>query len=95
MDGVSQAAAGVAWCNADGARIEFHRPLVVGEGVRCKSELSDVKMRSTPAAHLAIATLRHSFFGGTGLAVVEEQDIIHLEPIGGDAKNGAAGEPWR
>jgi 3-methylfumaryl-CoA hydratase len=74
-----------------GARMEFHRPLVVGEGVRCESELSDVKMRSTPAAHLAIATLRHCFSGRSGLAVVEEQDIIHMEPIADDQKNGGAG----
>jgi len=71
-----------------GARMEFHRPLVVGEPVRCESELSDVKVRSTATANLAIATLRHRFFGSTGLAVVEEQDIIHMESIGGDPKNG-------
>ncbi len=66
-----------------GARLEFHRPLVIGEPVRCESDLSDVKVRSTATAHLAIATLRHRFFGGRGLALVEEQDIIHMEPIGG------------
>jgi 3-methylfumaryl-CoA hydratase len=82
-----------------GARMEFHQPLVVDEPVRCESELSDVKVRSTATAHLAIATLRHRFFGSAGLAVVEEQDIIHMEPIGGDQKNGgtekagATGEP--
>jgi 3-methylfumaryl-CoA hydratase len=64
-----------------GARIEFHGPLLIGEPVRCESELSDVKLRSGASAHLAIATLRHRFFGKAGLAVVEEQDIIHMEPI--------------
>jgi 3-methylfumaryl-CoA hydratase len=70
-----------------GARMEFHRPLVVGEPLRCDSDLSDVKVRSSATAHLAIVTLRHRFFGSAGLAVVEEQDIIHMQPIGGDAKN--------
>jgi 3-methylfumaryl-CoA hydratase len=71
-----------------GARLEFHAPLRVGEKVTCESELSDVKVRSTPGAHLAVATLRHRFFGGAGLAVVEEQDIIHMEPIPGGGKSG-------
>jgi 3-methylfumaryl-CoA hydratase len=66
-----------------GARISFHAPLAVGETVRCESELADAKMRSTGAGHLAIATLRHRFFGAAGLAVVEEQDIVHLQPIDG------------
>jgi hydroxyacyl-ACP dehydratase HTD2-like protein with hotdog domain len=73
-----------------GARLEFHRPLLVGEPVRCESELSDVKVRSTGAAHLAIATLRHRFFGSAGLAVVEEQDIIHLQPVGSGKKTDGA-----
>jgi 3-methylfumaryl-CoA hydratase len=63
-----------------GARLEFRGRLIVGEPVRCESELSDIKVRSTDTAHLAIATLRHRFFGSAGLAVVEEQDIIHMEP---------------
>ena len=66
-----------------GARLSFHGPLAVGETIRCESELVDAKMRSTAAAHLAIATLRHRFFGAAGLAAVEEQDIVHLQPIEG------------
>ena len=66
-----------------GARLEFHGPLVVGEPVRCESELSDAKVRSTATAHLAITTLRHRFFGSAGLAVIEEQDIVHMEPMDG------------
>jgi 3-methylfumaryl-CoA hydratase len=64
-----------------GARLEFQAPLVVGDKVTCESELADVKLRSTAGAHMAIATLRHRFFGSAGLAVVEEQDIVHLQPI--------------
>jgi 3-methylfumaryl-CoA hydratase len=66
-----------------GARLSFHTPLAVGEPIRCESELADAKLRSTATAHLAIATLRHRFFGADGLAVVEEQDIVHLQPIDG------------
>ncbi len=73
-----------------GARLSFHAPLVVGEPIRCESELGDVKVRSTATAHLAIATLRHRLFGAAGLAVVEEQDIIHLSPIEDGREKAAA-----
>ena len=73
-----------------GARLSFHAPLVVGEPIRCESELADAKMRTTATAHLAIATLRHRFFGAAGLAVVEEQDIVHLSPIEGGREKAAA-----
>lgn len=72
-----------------GARISFHGPLAVGETIRCESELADAKVRSTASAHLAIATLRHRFFGAYGLAVVEEQDIVHLQPIDGASEKAA------
>jgi 3-methylfumaryl-CoA hydratase len=76
-----------------GARLEFRGRLIVGEPVRCESELSEIKVRSTATAHLAIATLRHRFFGSAGLAVVEEQDIIHMEATEGAAEKTAnAGE---
>lgn len=64
-----------------GARLTFHAALKVGEAIRCESELADVKVRTTATGHLAIATLRHRFYGPGGLAVVEEQDIIHLQPL--------------
>ena len=77
-----------------GARLSFHAPLVVGQPVRCESELADVKVRSTAAAHLAIATLRHRFFSAGQLAVTEEQDIVHLKPIqGGPEKAAAPADP--
>jgi 3-methylfumaryl-CoA hydratase len=75
-----------------GARLEFHGRLVVGEPVRCESELSETKVRSTATAHLAIATLRHRFFGPAGLAVVEEQDIIHMEAWRRQRENPGARE---
>ena len=73
-----------------GARLTFHAPLIVGEPIRCESELSDAKVRSTASAHLAIATLRHRFYGARGLAVTEEQDIVHLAPIDGAPEKVAA-----
>lgn len=77
-----------------GARLTFHAPLIVGEPIRCESELADAKVRSTATAHLAIATVRHRFFGSRGLAVTEEQDLVHLMPIaGGQDKTAAPAAP--
>lgn len=77
-----------------GARLTFHAPLVVGQPISCESELIDAKVRTSAAGHMAIATLRHRYFGATGLAVAEEQDIIFLEPIAGSAEKSAnAPEP--
>ena len=73
-----------------GARMTFHGALVVGEPVRCESELAETKTRTTPTAQLAIVTLRHRYFGSAGLAVVEEQDIIHMEPTGTAAERVAS-----
>ncbi len=72
-----------------GARLEFHAPLTVGEAVTCESELADVKLRTTASAQLAVTTLRHRFLGSAGLAVVEEQDIVHMQPLADDRANGA------
>jgi 3-methylfumaryl-CoA hydratase len=74
---------------------------VVGEPVRCESELFETKVRSTATAHLAIATLRHRFFGPAELAVVEEQDIIHMDMVDGatekapGAREGRPSPTWQ
>lgn len=64
-----------------GARLTFHAPLIVGEPIRCESELLDVKTRTTATGHLAIVTMRHRYSGPNGLAVEELQDLINMEPI--------------
>ncbi len=40
-------------------------------------------MRSTATAHLRDSDVASSVLWSPGLALVEEQDIIHMEPIGG------------
>lgn len=73
-----------------GARLTFAAPLVVGEAIRCESEMVDVKTRTTAGGHLAIVTLRHVYSGTRGAAVTEEQDLIHMEPIPGAGDRPAA-----
>lgn len=76
-----------------GARLTFHAPLIVGQPIRCESEMTDARTRTTTSGHLAIATLRHRYLGPTGLAVTEEQDIIHMEPIAATSAEGPATPP--
>ena len=76
-----------------GARLTFHEPLLVGQPVTCVSEMTDVKTRTTAAGHLAIVTLRHRYSGPAGLAVTEEQDIVHMEPIAAPEGKGAERAP--
>ena len=73
-----------------GARMTFHAPLLVGEDIRCESEMGEAKVRSSPSAHMVIVTLRHRYYGSSGLAVTEEQDVVHLEPLGGAAEKPAS-----
>lgn len=73
-----------------GARLTFHRPLIVGEMIQCESAVSDVKVRTSPSSHMAIVTLRHSYSGASGIAVTEEQDIIYLEPLGIEGEKPAS-----
>jgi 3-methylfumaryl-CoA hydratase len=63
-----------------GARLTFHAPLVVGQKIRCESEMVGARTRVAPSGHIAIVTVRHSYIGPSGLAVTEEQDTLHLQP---------------
>ncbi len=75
-----------------GARLTYHRPLIVGEPIRCESSVATVKVRSSPSSHMAIVTLRHGYTGASGLSLTEEQDIIHLEPLGGGGEKSTSAQ---
>lgn len=62
-----------------GGRLQFLKPLVVGERVSKTSTILDVKAKSGKSGHLVFVTVRHELSGGQGLAVVEEQDIVYRE----------------
>jgi len=72
-----------------GSRIQFHRPLRVGERVEQASVVQKVEEKSGRAGALVFVTVRHQVSGIAGLAVSEEQDIVYREA----PKPGASAPP--
>jgi 3-methylfumaryl-CoA hydratase len=62
-----------------GGRLEFLRPLAVGEAVTRESEIVSVEPKSGRSGTLVFVTVRHTIAGAAGTAIVEEQDIVYRE----------------
>jgi 3-methylfumaryl-CoA hydratase len=69
-----------------GDRVQFHRPLRVGEKISRLSRIVDVNLKQGRSGPLVFVVVRHEISDGNGLAVVEEHDIVYREsPKPGDA----------
>ncbi len=75
-----------------GGRFVFHQPLRVGEAVRRTSIVADVTHKQGRTGPLVFVLVRHEIAGESGLALVEEQDIVYREAAG---PNEAAAAPRR
>ena len=62
-----------------GGRIEFTRPLKVGEKIRRESEILSVQPKSGKTGNLVFVTVRHTVSGSGSVAVVEEHDIVYRD----------------
>ncbi|HEY3697075.1 FAS1-like dehydratase domain-containing protein [Phenylobacterium sp.] len=62
-----------------GGRVEFVRPLRLGEEVRKLSTIDDVQEKSGRTGALIFVTVRHELHGSGGLAVRERQDLVYRE----------------
>lgn len=80
-----------------GSRLEFLRPLRIGETARRDSTIKAVTVKQGRSGPLVFVTVRHEIAGEAGLAVTDEHDIVYR-----DAKGAAiaapepapAGEAW-
>ncbi len=63
-----------------GGRLEFIQPLHLGERVTKVSKILDVQEKSGKTGKLVFVTVEHRLSGESGLAVVEEQDLVYREP---------------
>lgn len=63
-----------------GGRLEFLRPLVVGEDAMRRSTILSVDEKTGRTGSLLFVTVRHDYEQRDGLAVREEQDIVYREP---------------
>ncbi len=71
-----------------GGALTFTAPLHIGETVRRRSTVAEVKHRSGRSGDLVFVKVVHEVFAPNGLAVREEQDIVYTE-MPHDARRGA------
>ena len=62
-----------------GGRVEFRRPLRVGEQLRRDSEILSVDSKRGKSGALVFVTVRHTVYGSNEVATVEEHDIVYRE----------------
>ena len=62
-----------------GGRIEFLRPLRIGDAIRRDSEIIKVEPKHGRSGDLVFVTLRHAVSAGGAVAVREEHDIVYRE----------------
>lgn len=62
-----------------GTRIAFQRDLHVGERALKKSTIVDVTEKQGKSGSLVFVRVQHEIIGESGLAIVEEQDIVYRE----------------
>ena len=62
-----------------GSRIEWHRPLAVGDEVARESRIVSVTAKSGRSGALVFVVVRHEIARGTELALTEEHDIVYRE----------------
>ena len=83
-----------------GGRIEFQRPLRVGDALRRDSEILAVEPKQGKSGSLVFVTVRHTVHAAGEMAVVEEHDIVYREAAKStdpapQAKPAPASAQWR
>ncbi|MCB2047031.1 MAG: MaoC family dehydratase N-terminal domain-containing protein [Novosphingobium sp.] len=63
-----------------GGRVEFVKPIRLGERVNKVSKILDVQEKTGKTGRLVFVTVEHRLSGENGLAIVEEQDLVYREP---------------
>jgi 3-methylfumaryl-CoA hydratase len=68
-----------------GSRLEFRRPLVVGDTIARFSRIVDVSSKTGRTGPLVFVLVRHEISDAKGIALTEEHDIVYREnPKAGD-----------
>ena len=75
-----------------GARLQWHRPLLIGTPAERQACIRDVVLKSGKSGSLAFVTVGLRFMQNGALCIEEEQDIVYREPGGPVAAPVAA--PW-
>ena len=72
-----------------GSRVRFPRHLTIGDWAERRSTIADVATKTGRSGRLVFVTVRHEIAGSSGLAIIDEHDIVYREDKGA----GAAGRP--
>ena len=62
-----------------GGRLEFVRPICVGETVSRTSRIANVRYKKGRTGELVFVLVRHEISGANGLALTEEHDIVYRD----------------
>jgi 3-methylfumaryl-CoA hydratase len=62
-----------------GSRLEFLKPLRIGQTARKTSTIRSVEHKSGRSGELVFVTVRHEYAGDAGLAISDEHDIVYRE----------------
>jgi 3-methylfumaryl-CoA hydratase len=63
-----------------GARMRFHRPLLIGQPARREAVIRNVRQKSGRSGSLAFVSVLCRFYQDDVLCIEEEQDIVYREP---------------
>ena len=63
-----------------GARMRFHRPLLIGQPARREAVIRDITQKSGRSGSLAFVSVLLSYYQEGILCIEEEQDIVYREP---------------
>jgi 3-methylfumaryl-CoA hydratase len=76
-----------------GFRATHYQPLIIGEMMQRKARIIDVQIKQGSTGKLVICTVRHSFYGETGLAIKEDHDYIYRDnPLANERATSGAGK---
>ena len=62
-----------------GSRLDFHRPLYVGDSITRVSRIDDVSAKQGRSGALVFVRVHHEISGRGALAIAEEHDIVYRE----------------
>jgi 3-methylfumaryl-CoA hydratase len=63
-----------------GARLKWHRPLIIGRPARREGVIRNIVKKSGRSGELAFVTVNYRVFQENNLCIEEEQDIVYREP---------------
>ena len=72
-----------------GKRMQFIAPILIGDDVERVSEIASIANKQGSTGPLVFVTLRHTIRNASGVAVIEEQDVVYRTAASAVGKEGA------